>query len=203
MSLNPQAVRDQRFVRKAIEAKVLQPVTKFKAMKMIFQAIIFFCGDLKHAKDKLLHFWRCITDESHLVALNGGAMLLDGLSPVNRGQINYVEVALDQIRGAIRLKQKQGIVIKTVYLMVHAFCGVAEDLGISVQQQFHSVINAKHFLKDEAKIGTKVGLLFHWHDEEQEGSHTFYFSAKEMLHFLQSYVEEVGSDLQLTEDIVA
>jgi hypothetical protein len=87
--------------------------------------------------------------------------------------------------------------------MVHAFCGVAEDLGISVQQQFHSIINAKHFLKDEAKIGTEVGLLFHWHDEEQEGSHTFYFSAKEMFHFLQSYVEEVGSDLQLTEDIVA
>lgn len=125
------------------------------------------CGDghqfddlFSHLRGLLIHQISVLEQPHiHLIALNGGAMLLPALSPFAAHVPNSDIVMLDNIVGAYRMKG-----FRTVILEVHAPCGMANLMQLSPLQQIDLLMEAKVRVKEHLP-GVKVACFFHTHRE--------------------------------------
>lgn len=188
--------RSARFIRRAREAGVLRDVDTSDARTqrlMVRPFGLFFCGDCAYSDDKTGHLKRWFGHPNiHLVAMNGGALLMDPRSQVNR-MTNFSSLAIGQVQQTFILKPE----IDTFFLEAHFPCGVANMHGIPIEEQFWSLIRAKHAVKSmRAHNPYHVGLLFHVCVREDR--RTYYFSSTEMRSFLMPKVDENRSSVSAT-----
>lgn len=186
----------EAFIRMAIDLEALRQVDAWDKGP----AVVLTCGDLSQFDDRYNHCRTRISRKPHVIAMNGGAHLLDGCHPVQR-EFNWVPSALKQIRDAIKLKAEQDILIKKVVLFTDWPCGINMQHQVGAKQAFRSAIMAKRFLQDELPNDIKVALMFYLdHPAETLGPDhplvrehpeadglTFNFSSEAMLVCIQMF----------------
>lgn len=134
--------------------------------------IMVICGDGDHVSDKFgyqeqLCRWKEETPRIHLIAMNGGALLIPGASPLcEDGAVMRRHIAKARV-----LKN-----INDVVLYVHAPCGVAREFGLGFEDIVGWLMAAKRRLKSEHP---DIGRIFPFlHVHRQDGAKNTYFVSK-------------------------
>jgi len=111
---------------------------------------------------------QCENPRIHVLALNGGALVVPNDSPLNQ-EINNAEVLLKNLEGAIELKK-----IHTLILYAHAPCGAAGLFNLDVNSVIEALVKSKEIIKQRF-TGLKVACFFHvdWGDHKR----TYFISA--------------------------
>ena len=122
---------DLKVVAMMERAGVLQPVLGNR-LPTRNGAILLFCGDADQAIDLLQRSFEAIFTEGdlarpHLLADNGGALLLPRESPLYQACPSRGENFLDSFKESRQLKG-----IDTLVLEAHVPCGKAEQFGLSL-----------------------------------------------------------------------
>jgi hypothetical protein len=103
---------------------------------------VLMCGDCDHAHDSIEHLKLWLdTARIHLIAVNGGGILLDPNAPPNRGTMNFAPFVREQIRQAFEMKKFNHLLIDT-----HDTCGAAQRSGMFLRQSVQAVLNGKQYL---------------------------------------------------------
>lgn len=149
---------DRKFAERIRTAGVLQDVNGHQ-LDLRAGAILVMCSDGDQAVDVFqhqtgLHTPQRGTARPHVLALNGGGLLLPEGSPV----AHYGEGAMlvAHILGARALKG-----ITTVVLYVHAPCGMALAAGLYFEQVLELLMTAKLRVKVMGGDGVKVACFVH------------------------------------------
>ena len=145
--------RDRKLIEKFIKNGVLEPLNGFQ-LDYSNGTIMVACSDGDQLYDLISrHTNLCQNNPNHtrihLIALNGGALLLDATSPLGKEVPAHPEyrVILRHLLGARELKK-----ITSVALYSHAPCGMADKFGLSVADILRSLAWAKTFLENFHKF---------------------------------------------------
>lgn len=137
---------DLRMAEQMINAGLLTEINAEKIRTIApGGAILITCGD----RDRVTgHFTGCQDIVPiHLIALNGGALLLsDGIDA------DAQQVVLENCVEAIQLKN-----INFIFCLSHFPCGKGELLGMGLRENILANLRAKDFLK--RRFGSTVGVL--------------------------------------------
>lgn len=169
MILSPE---DRETVKNLRESAVLVEIQNRHFAKHSTGHILVFCGDGDQSVDLLNHHIGLMTGQCqqcrpHLLALNGGALLLSPEFPVAKNKAG--RVLLKQIRGAVALKN-----IQTVVLYTHAPCGAAGLAHVGLLEQIYFLLRAKLLVKQSSSL--EIICLFHI--DKGEGNKRTYFVSR-------------------------
>ena len=163
---------------------ILQDITP-KDMPLEKGLIGVYCGDGDQLTDVIKHTLSMFAQNNvpprpHIIALNGGPLLIHPKSPVHNGTV------MDNIVESERMKA-----IDTVVLQIHIPCGKAAKYDISLPQAMQLTIAAKEYVK--GMYGYKVLCLLHVDrtslagPNALEGKRTYFFSAKKAAEWLRDH----------------
>jgi hypothetical protein len=182
---------DRSFFKDAKEAGVFKKLNG-EAVTRIFNETgstkyaLVTCGDCRHSVDIVNHLVHTFgSREPHLIGMNGGGPLLDGLCKANNrpGGRNRAPDMRYQVWETLTEIPD----IHQVFLVGHWECLVVNVRGgMSQRDQAISLIEGKAWIKERFPA-RKVGLLYHLYEPQQtpeEQRRMYHFCATDMRAFL-------------------
>jgi hypothetical protein len=162
---------DRRAYSKLREQHILGDVDSCK-LDIVNGIILVTCSDGDQILDTLEHAQglfreRSIKPRIHLIALNGGALLVSKKSPLVADD-REDQIILKHVAKAQKLKG-----INTIALYTHAPCGAGTDAGLSLQQEIKLLFSAKGRIKEELP---NFQVAFFCHIDRGDQKRTYHVS---------------------------
>lgn len=166
------------------------------------RSVLFGCGDCDQFHELMAHHRNRLDNQPHVLADNGGAILLDRRVRVERG-FNTAEYWPRRICASVDMKfvNLSDNMPPEVYPYAHLICGQARKLGFMAWDSVISACRGKQVLKDISKrnqrawvpgkdhdLPFRVGLLLHV-DYGSERRKTYYIRRHKIMPIAHKYAQ--------------
>ena len=139
---------DARLVTAFIKAEVFQKIKKEHLQGN--QTIAILCGDCIHSGDIIDHHREVCGHAPHILALNGGSLLIPKNSPLNGASVRG-NILIEDIVESVEFKG-----IKKIIIYAHNICGKAHGVRLSFRDSVALHVGAKRRLKQSRLICSRL-----------------------------------------------